>query len=236
MPFFGVFIDLRKAFDAMDQGRCLKILALQGVGPQMLCLIHNFWDSATNVCRAKGNYCCPFKAGRGVTQGRPLLVKLFHIVVNAVVREWTWLMRLMLNDAEGNLAECIAGLFAVFYVKHGYIASCNTEFLQEALDILIKTFKRIGLPTNTKKIQAVNCTPGKIQVKLPTDSYKCMHKGVAPGEESRRAVMCHVCNNKLQAKSLRLHPLSAHDIHQQVVVADMLLEEWAEVRYRADPG
>ena len=35
-PFFGVFINLKKAFDAMDRGRCLAILALHGVGPQML--------------------------------------------------------------------------------------------------------------------------------------------------------------------------------------------------------
>jgi hypothetical protein len=41
MPFFGVFINLRKAFDAMDRGRCLEILALHRVGPKMLCLIRN---------------------------------------------------------------------------------------------------------------------------------------------------------------------------------------------------
>jgi hypothetical protein len=61
-PFFGVFIDLQKAFDAMDCGRCLEILALHGVGPKMLRLICNFWDLAMNVCRAKGNYGRPFKA------------------------------------------------------------------------------------------------------------------------------------------------------------------------------
>jgi hypothetical protein len=49
-PFFGVFINLQKAFDAMDHGRCLEILALHGVGPKMLRLISNFWDWATNVC------------------------------------------------------------------------------------------------------------------------------------------------------------------------------------------
>ncbi len=41
-PFFGVFIDLRKAFDAMDCSCCLEILALHGVGPKMLHLICNF--------------------------------------------------------------------------------------------------------------------------------------------------------------------------------------------------
>ncbi len=81
-PFFGVFINLRKAFDTMDCGRYLEILALHRVGPKMLCLIRNFWDSATNVCQAKSNYGRPFKAGRGVTQGGPLLVKLFNIVVH----------------------------------------------------------------------------------------------------------------------------------------------------------
>ena len=130
MPFFGIFINLRKAFDAMDRGHCLEILALHGVGPKMLCLICNFWDLATNVCQAKGNYGRPFKAGRGVTQGGPLLAKLFNIVVNAVVQEWMRLMRARIEDADGNLAKCIAGLFAVFYVNDGYIASRDAEFLQ----------------------------------------------------------------------------------------------------------
>ncbi len=102
-PFFGVFIDLKKAFDAMDRGRCLAILALHGVGPLMLRLIRNFWETATNVCRAKGNYGRPFKAGRGVTQGGPLLAKLFNILVDAVVREWMRLMRETLDDSDGQL-------------------------------------------------------------------------------------------------------------------------------------
>jgi hypothetical protein len=224
-PFFGIFIDLQKPFDAMDQGRCLKILVLHGVGPQMLRLIRNFWDSVMNVCWAKGNYGCPFKAGCGVTQGGPLLANLFSIVVNAVVQEWMRLMRAMLDEAEGDLAECIAGLFTVLYVNNGYIASHDVEFLQEALDILVKRFKCVSLAMNTKKTQAIICMPGKIQVQLPTDSYKCMPMGVAAGEESQRAMVCHVCSKALQARSLRLHLLSAHNIHQKVVVDNALLED-----------
>ena len=58
-----------------------------GVGPNMHTLIRRFGDRATNVCRASGNYGTPFKAGRGETQGGPLLAKLFIIMVDAVVRE-----------------------------------------------------------------------------------------------------------------------------------------------------
>jgi hypothetical protein len=43
----------------------------------MLRLIRNFWDLAMNVCQAKGNYGQPFKAGRSVTHGGLLSVKLF---------------------------------------------------------------------------------------------------------------------------------------------------------------
>ncbi len=170
-----------------------------------------------------------------MTQGGPLSEKLFNIVVNAVVWEWMRLMRVMIDYAEGDLTKCIAGLFAVFYVYNSYIASRNAEFLQEALVILVETFKHIGLATNTKKTQAMICTPGKIRVELPTDSYKRMREGVATGEELRRSVVCLVCNKALQARSLRPHLSSSHNIHQQVVIADPLLE-WAGVRYRADPG
>ncbi len=63
----------KKAFDTMDRERCLLILEGHGTGPNMCRLIRHFWDEATNVCRASGNYGTPFKAGRGVTQGGPVL-------------------------------------------------------------------------------------------------------------------------------------------------------------------
>jgi hypothetical protein len=84
---------------------------------------------------------------------------------------------------EGYLAKRIASLFPVFYVDDGCIASRNVV-LQEALDILVKTFKHVGLATNIKKTQAMICTPGKIRVQLPMDYYKHMCKGVAAGKES----------------------------------------------------
>ncbi len=151
---YSIFIDLQKAFDAMDWDCCCEILAPHGVGPQMICLLRNFKDSARSVCWAKGNYSRPFKAGHGVTQSGPLLAKLFNINVNTVVCKWMWLIRKTFDYAECNLAECIKGLFAVFYIDDRYIASCNAEFLQEALDILVKTFKCVGLATNIKKMQA----------------------------------------------------------------------------------
>jgi hypothetical protein len=92
-PFHRVFIDLKKAFDAMDWKRCLFILEGHGVGPNMHQLIRHFWGKVTNICHASGNYCTPFKMGCGVTQGSPLLAKLFNMMVDAVVREWLQILR-----------------------------------------------------------------------------------------------------------------------------------------------
>jgi hypothetical protein len=84
--FYSVFLDLKKAFDAMDCKPCLLILEVYGVGPKMIWLIRNFWANAMMVCRASINYSTPFKAGQGVTQGGPLSAKLFNVLIDAVAR------------------------------------------------------------------------------------------------------------------------------------------------------
>ncbi len=70
-PLYGIFIDLQKAFDSMDRGRCLEVLKGYGAGPKMLRLIKHFWDKVELACRAEGNFGRIFKALRGVTQGGP---------------------------------------------------------------------------------------------------------------------------------------------------------------------
>ena len=42
VPLFGNFINLHKAFDAMDRERCLLILKAHGVGEKALRLISQF--------------------------------------------------------------------------------------------------------------------------------------------------------------------------------------------------
>jgi hypothetical protein len=76
---YATFIDLRKAYDAMDRERCLLLLKGYGVGPNMLRLIEHFWDVAMLACRAVGVYGAPFKAYRGVTHGGSLSPRIFNV-------------------------------------------------------------------------------------------------------------------------------------------------------------
>ena len=70
-PLFGIFLDLKNAFDAMDRERYRLVIEGYRAGPNMRRLIRHFWDNAQMVCRALGNYGMPFKAGQGVIRADP---------------------------------------------------------------------------------------------------------------------------------------------------------------------
>ena len=83
-----IFLDLHKAYDALDRSRCLEILEGYGVGPQARRLLQSYWRRLTMVARAGGYYRTAFKGGRGLTQGNPLSPTIFNVVVDAVVCHW----------------------------------------------------------------------------------------------------------------------------------------------------
>ncbi len=231
-PFYGVFLDLQKAFDAMDRERCLMVLEGYGAGPRMIRFIRGFWRDAIMVCRVAGNYSTAFKASHGVTQGGPLSAKLFNIMVDAVVREWFHQLQLGREYDEMEFAEYITTLFAISYVDDAYLASWDTEFLQYALTHLVCLFERIGLQTNTTKTQTMICTPGKIRTQLPTESYRRMQQGqVSASDWNSRNVECRQCRKVLKASSLGRHLADIHNIYQQAVVAEELLEDRPPVLY-----
>jgi hypothetical protein len=167
------------------------------------------------LCRAAGNYGMAFKAGHGVTQGGPLLAKLFNIMVNAIVWEWIQQLRVDREYNEKEFAEYIATFFAIFYVDDAYLASWDAEFLQYVLTHLVCLFECIGLQRNTTKTQAMICTPGRISKQLPTESYRQMQQGqVSASNWNSRNVECRQCGKVLKASFLGCHLADVHNIYQ----------------------
>ena len=69
---YVIFLDLHKAYDALDRSRCLEILEGYGVGPRARRLLQTYWRRLTMVARAGGYYGTAFQGMRGVTQRDPL--------------------------------------------------------------------------------------------------------------------------------------------------------------------
>ena len=69
---YVIFLDLNKAYDALDRSRSLDTLEGYGVGTRARRLLRTYWGQMTMVARAGVYYRTAFKGAREVTHGYPL--------------------------------------------------------------------------------------------------------------------------------------------------------------------
>ena len=118
---YVIFLDLTKAYDALDRSRVLEILERYEVGPQARRILRTYWGKSTMLARAGGYYGTGFKGARGVTQGDPLLPTIFNVVMDAVVCHW---VTLVVEEAEKRGKEG-RHQAALFYADNGMVALSN---------------------------------------------------------------------------------------------------------------
>ena len=51
---YAIFLDMQKAYDALDWNRCLNILEGYALGPQACLILHQYWDRLMMVARVGG--------------------------------------------------------------------------------------------------------------------------------------------------------------------------------------
>ena len=192
----------------------MEILQDVGVGPCALRLIKSFWDNEVLVCRAAGYYGRPFKAERGVTQGGPLSPTIFNLMVDAIVREWVFQM----EAADFDTTD-IRVIAAVFYADDGLIAARDAKRLQQAFDMLIDLFDRVGLATNETKTKVMVFLPGRIRTCLSEDTYLSRLDALHRADRKGGKVECHVCSVQFRKGSLASHLATQHGIYHAHLLA-----------------
>ena len=85
---FVIFLDLQKAYDALDMSRCLEILEGYGVGPRDWRLLQMYWRRLKMIARAGEYYGTTFQGAHGETHGDPLSPIIFNVVVDTVEIHW----------------------------------------------------------------------------------------------------------------------------------------------------
>ena len=211
-PLFHVYLDLKKAYDKLHRGRALDTLQAYGVGPNTRRLIANYWDKQQIAARQAGYHGPCFTAGSGATQGGLLSPNLFNICVDSVVRHW---LTLVIDDNGAvvtGLGPTVEDKLALFYADDGLVSSVQHEWLQQALQVLVELFTRIGLQTNTRKTQQMTCFPPTLTTRLSDAGYtrRITGTGLTYRDRQRQKINCPRCDKSLTRGALKQHLRSIH--------------------------
>jgi Reverse transcriptase (RNA-dependent DNA polymerase) len=148
-PMYMIFLDLKKAYNAINHSRFIRFLQQYGVGPNMLQIMKNIWDHDTIIPKPNQFFGQAFKAERGVRQGDIISPTLFNIMLDAVLRDSD-------NNAQmDNITK------VQFYADKGFIASPDHTITQHTLDALLHSFAKFGLRINTTKTESMVMVGGK---------------------------------------------------------------------------
>ena len=140
-------------------------------GPNLLMLLHRYWDKQVVVPKAGKFFGRPYGMERGVNQGDPIYLTTFNIMVVAVVRE-VLLEVYGTQEAHHRLGWAAVKHNIVFYADGGRIVGRNPIWVQTNLKARVRFFERLGLLTNIGDNKEMVCTPRFIWGQHGTADYK----------------------------------------------------------------
>ena len=204
---YVIFLDLHKAYGALDRSRCLENLEGYGAVPKSRRLLTRYWHRLTMVERAGGYYGTVFGGERGVMQGDLLSPTIFNVVVDAVVRHWVQGV-VEKSEAQGETGQEGRHQAALFYANDGMFALLDTAWLQGAFTALVGLFDRVGLSTNVGKTVSMVCHPFQATAgnrTLEADGRRLMGEEKTYTERQREQVECVECGEQLAVGSISSH-------------------------------
>jgi len=231
---FECFIDLRQAFDSVDHEEGLTMLEDRGAGPNLLRLLHNFWEQQEIACRQGGFHGPSFRAGRGATQGRLFSPSFFNIIIDQVVRYWLQFTITEDHDTATNglRGATVRDLMVAFYADDGLFAVWNHQWLQDALNVLVTLFQKVGLETNVDKTKILICHPSFVRTHLrhlSDEAYKrrLTGEGLSYRDRKQQRMQCQLCIKPFAASYIDSHRATAHHDFEYALPAlpEALLED-----------
>ena len=62
------------------------------------------------------------------------------------------------------MGETVGQCLGVFYADDGIVGSCDLDWLQNTMNVLVGLFRRYGLAVNVAKSRTITCQPGALRV------------------------------------------------------------------------
>ncbi len=147
---YVAFIDFKKAFDLVDRSCLWAVLRKNGVRGKMYRAIKSMYDVVKTRVRAGGDLTQDFMCPRGLKQGDICSPILFSLFINELAIE------IIQNGKHGiTLSPELIQILIMLFADDVVLLSYTVIGLQQQLNILKDTAKKLGLVVNLQKSNVV---------------------------------------------------------------------------------
>ena len=151
IPVWIISIDLKKAFDRIEQAKLFRSMLAQGVENEYVSLLSLLYQEQTGILSDSKS----FPVRRGVRQGDVLSPLLFNAALEQAMRQWKGLLAshgfALVPDRQ---AERLTN---IRYADDLLLMGKSLEEVVEMMELLVQVLEEFGLSINVKKTM-VMCT------------------------------------------------------------------------------
>ena len=166
---YMAFVDLSKAFDRVPRELLWRILQRFGCPDRIVALIRGFHDGMKVRVSASGTLSDEFEVTTGVKQGcvmAPVLFNLYMLCVTHIlhrdaggegvdVRYRLDRSLFDLSKLKARTRTKICNIKELQYADDAAIVAHSPQVLQHMIDVLYRTYNRLGLKMNTEKTEVM---------------------------------------------------------------------------------
>ena len=137
----------------------------------------------------------------------------FNILADKVVRYW---LSITIDDngaaTMDGLGRTVSDMLALLYADDTLIAATDPQWLQQALNLLVQLFCRMGLDTNVAKTKLMLCDCGFIPTAISNRAYLHRITGTGPSfqDHLQQKTTCMECSKCITIGALPAHLRCIH--------------------------
>ena len=166
-PFFGAYVDFRKAFDSVHRDTLWELLRLRGIPEEILGLVRALYSGTESAVRHGGGTSEFFPVSTGVRQGCVLAPSLFSVCMDWILER---------TDGTGSLGASFGDerFTDLDFADDAVIFAETLESLVSSLDVLSQESESLGLRVSWVKTKIQSFIQAVDQV----SSVTCCGEGV----------------------------------------------------------